>query len=228
MAVTAVTATPGRSGAASATGTGSEPPRGPVLRRRVSPLRVLLAVLLILGFALAGAVVADRIDTRLPVLATARGINAGQVITEADLTVVRVAADSTVATVSETDRGAVVGRTAAVPLVAGALLSPGQLGAAAWPPAGQALVAVGVKPGRLPSGVTAGSHVLVLIVPSSADVGTGGAAQVVQAEATVWSLEEAKDQSGDMAVSLLIAEVDGRRLAAVVGDVTLVQLGVGR
>ncbi|WP_326550106.1 SAF domain-containing protein [Micromonospora sp. NBC_01813] len=189
---------------------------------------MLLAVLLILGFALAGAVVADRIDTRLPVLATARAINAGQVIAEADLVVVRVAADSAVATVPETDRGAVVGRTAAVPLVAGALLSPAQLGAAAWPPAGQSLVAVGVKPGRLPSGVTAGSHVLVLIVPTSVNAGTGSMPQVVQAEATVWSLEEAKDQSGDMAVSLLIAEVDGRRLASVVGDVTLVQLGVGR
>lgn len=227
MPVSTLPTAPGRSGAATANGMPSAA-RGPVLRRRISPLRILFAVVLILGFALGGAVVADRIDTRLPVLAITRAVDAGQVITEADLTVVRVAADSTVTTVPETDRNSVVGSTAAVPLVAGALLSPAQLGAAAWPPAGQSLIAVAVKPGRLPSGVTAGSHVLVLIVPTTTAGGTESAPGVVQAEATVWSLEEAKDQSGDTAVSLLIAAADGRRLAAVVGDVTLVQLGVGR
>lgn len=228
MSISALSTPAARPGTMSANGAVPTPPRGPVLRRRVSPLRILLAVLLILGFALAGAVVANRIDTRLPVLATAHAIDAGQLITDADLTVVRVAADSTVRTVPEADRGSVVGKTAAVPLVAGALLSPAQLGAAAWPPAGQSLVAVGVKSGRLPSGVAAGSHVLVLIVPTSTNAGTGSTPQVVQAEATVWSLEEAKDQSGDTAVSLLIADADGRRLASAVGDVTLVQLGVRR
>ncbi|WP_125805199.1 SAF domain-containing protein [Actinoplanes sp. ATCC 53533] len=227
MPVSTLPTAPGRTGVMTANGA-TPTPRGPVLRRRVSPLRILLAVVLILGFALAGAVVADRIDTRLPVLSTARPVDAGQVITEADLVVVRVAADSAVTTVPETDRASVVGRTAAVPLVAGALLSPAQLGAAAWPPAGQSVMAVGVKPGRLPSGITSGSHVLVLIVPTATAAGSGSTPQVVQAEATVWSLEETKDQSGDTAVSLLIAAADGRRLASVVGDVTLVQLGVGR
>jgi len=225
MPVSTLPTAPGRPGVVTANGAS---PRGPVLRRRLSPLRILLAVVLILGFALAGAVVADRIDTRVPVLATARPINAGQVITDADLAVVRVAADSAVSTVPETDRGSVVGSTAAVPLVAGALLTPAQLGAAAWPPAGQSVMAVAVKPGRLPSAITSGSHVLVLIVPTTTAAGSGDTPPVAQAEATVWSLEEAKDQSGDTAVSLLIAAADGRRLASVVGDVTLVQLGVGR
>ncbi|MFY1674041.1 SAF domain-containing protein [Plantactinospora sp. WMMB334] len=188
----------------------------------------MLAVLLVLGFALAGAVVADRVDSRLPVLATAHQINAGQVLTAADLTTVRVAADSVVATVPAADRGSVVGRTAAVPLVAGALLSPAQLGPAAWPAAGQAVVAVGVEPGRLPSALAPGSRVLVLVIPTSTPTGTGAAPQPVQAEATVWSLDEAGDQSGDSVVSLLIAEADGRRVAAAAGEVTLVQLGMGR
>jgi hypothetical protein len=217
----------GRTGASSANGAGAVPGRGPVLRRRVSPVRVLLAVLLVLGFALAGAVVADRVDTRLPVLATAHAISAGQVITDTDLTVVRVAADGTLSTVPATARSTVVGKTAAVPLVAGSVLSPAQLGAAAWPPQGQALVAVAVKPGRLPSGLAAGSHVLVLVVPTSTNAGTDSAPRVVQAEAAVWSLEQAPDQSGDTAVSLLLAEADARRVAAAVGDVTLVALGVG-
>ncbi|MEV6932106.1 hypothetical protein AB0M46_47515, partial [Dactylosporangium sp. NPDC051485] len=57
--------------------------RGPVLRRRVSVPRVLLGVLLILGCALAGAAVANRIDTRLPVLATTRAVAVGQTISDA-------------------------------------------------------------------------------------------------------------------------------------------------
>jgi hypothetical protein len=219
---------PGRRGTATPAWAAPVPSRGPVLRRRVSPLRILLSVLLILGLALAGAVVADRIDTRLPVLATTRALDAGQVITDGDVTVVRVAADATVRTLPQAERGSVLGKTAAVPLVAGTLLSPAQLGAAAWPPPGQAVVAVGVKPGRLPSGVGAGSHVLVLVVAASNTGGTATSPQVVQAQATVWSLQAAGDQSGDSAVSLLIAEADGRRVASVVGDVTLVQLGVGR
>jgi len=219
---------PGRPGAAKADGAAHALPGGPVLRRRVSPLRILLAAVLILGFALAGAVVADGIDTRVPVLATAHRINAGQVITDSDLTVVRVAADGAVATVPEADRRHVVGSAAAVPLVAGALLSPAQVGAAAWPAAGQSLAAVAVKPGRLPSTLAPGSRVLVLVVPTSTTADAGSTPQPVQAEATVWSLDEAKDQSGDTAASLLIAEADGRRVAAAVGDVTLVQLGVGR
>ena len=112
---------------------------GPVTRRRVSLPRVLLGVLVILGFALAGAVLGGRLDTRLPVLATAHALSAGQVITDGDLTVVRVAAGSGVATTQASARAGVVGRTAAVPLTAGSLLGPAQVGALAWPPAGQAV-----------------------------------------------------------------------------------------
>src|SRR5690242_17185523 len=113
MSISALPTHAARPGTMSAHGAVPTGPRGPVLRRRISPLRILIAVLLILGCALAGAVVANRIDTRLPVLATAHAIEAGQFITDADLTVVRVAADSTVRTVPATDRGRVVGATAA-------------------------------------------------------------------------------------------------------------------
>jgi hypothetical protein len=191
-------------------------------------LRVLLAVALILGFALAGAVLANRVDTRQPALVTARAVSAGQVITDADLRVVPVAADAGVATVPDTGRGSVVGRTARVPLTAGTLLSPAHLGAPDWPPVGQAVAAVAVKPGRLPSGLTAGSRVIVLVLPTANAAGGGAGAQVVQAQATVVSVQTGGDLSEDTGVSLLLAATDATRVASVAGDVTLIQLGAGR
>ncbi|WP_430788110.1 SAF domain-containing protein [Actinoplanes sp. G11-F43] len=203
---------------------------GPVIRRRVSVHRVLLAALLILGFALAGAVVANRVDTRVPVLAAAHDIAAGQMITEVDLVVVRVAAESGVATLPDAQRLAVAGRTAAIPVAAGTLLHDGLFGELAWPVAGQSVIAVAVKPGRAPAGLTAGSPVTVLIVPV-AGAGGGDAAglgAVVQARATVVSVEQAADQSGQQIVSLLLAGNDATKVASATGEATLIQLGAGR
>lgn len=212
--------------------TGLPPTAAPVIGRRVSAPRVLLGAVLVLGFALAGAAVADRVDTRLPVLATARNIGAGQTIADTDVTVVRVAAEAGVATLPSAQRSSVVGRTAAVPLAAGTLLHTAQLGAPAWPPAGQAVIAVGVKPGRAPDGLAAGMRVTVLVVPGSgtASGSTGPAAgsPVVRADATVVSVRSAADQSGAQVVSLVLADSDAMRVAAAIGEPVLALLGTGR
>jgi len=200
---------------------------GPVIRRRISVSRVLLGAVLVLGFALVGAVVAGRIDTRVPVLAAAHSIAAGQTITDTDLTVVRVAAEAAVPTVPDTRRALVIGRAAALPVTAGALLQPAQLGAVAWPPAGQAVIAVGVKPGHAPAGLAAGSHVTVLIVPAGTTPDTSPGA-AVQADATVVSVQQATDQSGSLVVSLLLNGSAATRIASSPGEPSLVQLGAGR
>jgi hypothetical protein len=205
---------------------------GPVLRRRISMRRVLLAVGLVLACALAGVIVAKRVDTRVPVLAAAHAISAGQTVTAADVTTVRVAAEAGVATVPASQLSTVVGRVAAVPLVAGTLLSPAQLGGPVWPGSGEAVIAVPVKPGRLPSGLSAGAHVAVLVVPSGAPGGVtgpgpgqGGQSQVEKATATVVSVEAAADQSGATVVTLVLSATDATRVAAASGDVALVRLG---
>src|SRR5947207_114282 len=117
-------------------------PGGPVLRRRISKARLLLAVGLVLACALAGVMVAQRVDVRVPVLAAARGISAGQTVTAADVTTVKVAVESGVATVPASQLSTVVGRVAAVPLVAGTLLSPNQFGGPVGPGSGEAVIAV--------------------------------------------------------------------------------------
>lgn len=203
---------------------------GPVIRRRISVPRVLLGALLILGLALAGAVVANRVDTRVPVLAAAHDIAAGQTITDADLAVVRIAAESGVATLPDTERATVAGRTASLPIAAGTLLHQALLGDVAWPAAGQSVVAVGVKPGHAPAGLAAGARVTVLIVPTAgaSGGGQGSVGPVVQAQGTVVAVEQAADQSGQQVVSLLLPGADATTVASTVGDASLIQLGAGR
>jgi hypothetical protein len=207
------------------------PPAAPVVsRRRIRPARVLLGVLLVLVTSVAGVIVARRVDTRLPVLVTARALDAGQTVTAADVTVVKVAADGGVVTVPASQLSTVVGQVTAVPLVAGTLLSPAQLSGPAWPGAGEAVMAVPVKPGRLPSGLGAGAKVTVLVVPGGSPGGTGvsggaGAPRVEQATATVVSVADAADQSGTTVVTLVLAAANATRLASASGDVALVRLG---
>jgi len=212
-------------------GRAGAPPTWPVLRRRrIRPARVLLGVLLVLLLALAGVVVAVRVDTRVPVLAAAKAIGAGQVVTASDVTVVKVASDGGLATLPAAQVSTVVGRVATVPLVAGTLLSPAQFGGPAWPGSGEAVIAVPVKPGRLPSGLGAGAKVTVLVVPGNtpgAPAGSSGGQQgpVEQATATVVSVEAAEDQSGATVVTLLLAAGEATRIASAAGDVALVQVG---
>jgi hypothetical protein len=205
---------------------------GPVLRRRVSKARLLLAVGLVLACALAGVIVAQRVDLRVPVLAAARAIAAGQTVTADDVTTVKVAVEAGVATVPASQLSTVVGRLAAVPLVAGTLLSPNQFGGPVWPGQGEAVIAVPVKPGRLPSGLPPGARVTVLAVPTGTPGGVtgtgggqGGQLQVEKATATVVSVEAAADQSGTTVVTLVLSAADATRVASASGDVALVRLG---
>jgi hypothetical protein len=101
------------------------------------------------------------------------------------------------------------------------------LGPAAWPPTGQSLVAVSVKPGRAPDGLSAGAHVLVLVVPTqSGTTGSSPGANPVQVAATVVSVTAA-DGTGANVVSLLMTSPDAVRVAGAPGEVALIVQGEG-
>lgn len=201
--------------------------RSRVGRRRVRLSLVLFGALIVLVGAVAGVQVAARVDDRVAVLAVARPVKAGQVITEADLTSALVSVDALVAVMPASSRASVIGQTAAMPLAAGGLLSPAQVGAPVWPAAGEALTAVAVKPGRAPDGLAPGMRVTVLIVPqiqpgTAAD--TGGA-ETVRATATVESVQQAADQAGGLLVTVLTQTEAAQRIAAASGEAALVQHG---
>jgi hypothetical protein len=76
-------------------------------------------------------------DARVPALAAARPLAAGQTITVDDLQVVRIVPDAGMALLPAGEASRVVGSSVAVPVAAGTLLSEAQLGPAQWPPRGR-------------------------------------------------------------------------------------------
>jgi len=210
-------------------GNGPQPRPRPIGRR--AGRRMAAGVLLVLAAVVVFWQVDLRHDPRQAVLAMARPVPAGQVITEADLRTVRVAPDSGLHLLPAAERDRVVGRSAAVPLAAGSLLTGEQVGPVAWPPPGQAVVAVAVKPGHAPAGLTPGARVVVLVVPaqttgatSTAPAGTAGPGGV-RAMATVVALTQGPDQASTQVVSLLLSAEAAEQVAAAPGDVSLVWRG---
>lgn len=187
--------------------------------RRRAPRHLLLGLALVVGFSLAFAALALRADPAVGVLTVARPVPAGAPITAEDLTAVRVVPDAGLSVFTVADMANVVGRTAAVPLVPGSLLSPAHLGAADWPPAGESVVAVAFSTGQVPAGLVAGSRVTLLLRSTSAESPDGATAASTVA-ATVVQVAPA-DASGSLAVSLLLRSSEARQVAASGGDVAL-------
>jgi hypothetical protein len=182
----------------------------------------MLAGLLViaLGFVI-GAVTLSSLDRAIDVLAVARSVTAGSMLADADLSVKRIVADPSLDVLPASQRAQVVGRVAAVPLLAGSLLTGQELGAVTDPGSGQSLLAVGVKPGHFPAGLGAGASVLVLVVPSS---GGGDPTAVVQVPAVVRDVQ-APDASGLTVVTVQLGSAAAVRVASTVGDVTVIVQG---
>ena len=148
------------------------------VRRRNGPLAAA-GVLLVAGCALAFTLAWLRAGDRLPVLAVAHPVAAGQVLTAADLQVVRVSVGGPVTLVPASQEPDVAGHAASTALPAGSLLAAGDIGAPP-PAAGQAVLGVAVKPGQYPPDLAAGDTVDVLALPGgpAGGPGPGGSGQV--------------------------------------------------
>jgi hypothetical protein len=150
-----------------------------------------------------------------PVLVVARPVQVGQLIGAADVRVEQVMLPAGVASVSGSDVDLVVGRSAAVPLVAGMLLAPGHVGSGVVPAVGEVLVAVAVP--LPPAGLAPGARVRVLVTPTAAAVadaaGVGSAGGLLSAGATVVQVG-AVDGVGVRVVSLSLPAADGEPVAA--------------
>ncbi|MGF1646060.1 MAG: SAF domain-containing protein [Kineosporiaceae bacterium] len=211
--------------------------------------RLVVGVVLVVGCVAAFYVWSLQASGRLPVLALARDVTAGQVLTEADLRVVRVATGPDVASVPASQRAEVIGRPVALPGVAGTLLTPDAVGSAAFPDEGQGIAAVAVTAGQHPPSLTVGSRVAVLrtttpttpatpATPAGAPTqpdqatgdapasGDGGGDGDVVASGQVLTVDADPTRAdGARVVSLLLSEADALRVgAAPVGSLSLVQL----
>jgi len=182
---------------------------------------IALGVLLVLGCALAFGVVSSRLGERQAVLAVAREVPAGQVLSVGDLATVNVTVDPGLRPVPASERPSVVGRPAAVPLVPGTLLTSGDLGAPAGLGPDQAIVALALKAGRFPPALTPGAQVMV-VDTGTADAATpsDGSSAVLDdsplaSSATVVEVDRPADEAQDSTVvSVRVPASAARRVAS--------------
>lgn len=195
--------------------------------RRQLPL-VVLGVLLLLGGALAFAETALHLQGREDVLVTANALGAGHVLDPSDLRPVTMAAGSSLALVPVGDEGDVLGRSLAVPLVAGAPLTEAELGAPPVVSAGSDTVALLLRPGGYPPDLAPGDRVAV--VPVSATGSAIPPSGTTPVNATVLAISAAPAAvNGGNIVTLLVraSSADGVAALAAAGEASLVQQGVG-
>ncbi|QRX96847.1 flagellar biosynthesis protein FlgA [Streptomyces noursei] len=146
------------------------------------------------------------------VLAVAHDVPGGQVLEPGDLRVVEVAAEAGVVPVAQ--RGAVLGRRARVPLAAGALLAPGQVGTrAGFPPKGSSQVAFAVEPGGSPPDLSLGEHVAVFSGPAATGAVAGDAEDKVPSvvTGTVTGVRAPESAGGPRVVTVLVETGAARR-----------------
>lgn len=197
-------------------------------RRR--PALVALAVLLVVVGALGATSAVSRAGHRLPILVLARDVPEGATVTASDLTTVDVAA-SGLASLPASAAGSVVGQRAALPLLAGTVLTRSALtvGPALLP--GQEVVGLALRAGQLPAeGLSVGDQVSVILTAapgqSAAPSGTGGAGapgSVLVPDAVVYATA-APGSAASVVVSLVVPATLAGPLAAagVAGEVALV------
>jgi DNA-binding SARP family transcriptional activator len=157
----------------------------------------------------------------MPLPAAAEPVAARQPIPDRDLEVVGVVVpDPGMAVVTEPMRSTVVNRAATMPLVAGSLRSPGQVGLAAWPSPGTSVIAVPVAEGRPHSGMSTGSGGSVLVPAGEAAEPGGEAPPTVTAVTAVTAVIAViaavlpSTTAGVSTVSLLLDATHARQIAA--------------
>jgi len=226
MAVTAPRSSTNGRQVADGTRGGGTPARRPG-RHRQTPL-VVVGVLLVVGCALGFADASLTLASHEDVLAVAQPLAAGQVLAPGDLRAVRVSTGAGLAVVPVADEASMVGRPVAVPLVAGALLAPSEVGSGSPVASGADVVAVALKAGLFPPDLAPGDRVQVVpVVTASSGTATVSGSPV---DATVLALEAAPASSNAATVfSLQVAKTnaDGVASLAAAGEASLVQLGVG-
>jgi len=176
------------------------------------------------GAALAAVAVGGNVfvysslDDKTEVLQVVNNIRAGELVTSADLRVVEADLDASVTAVEADQIGLVVNQYARVYITSGSLMVPQLVQPAPLVTEGAGVVAIEIRPGRVPSGLRERSRVLIVVVSERSDqepfITIG---RVVDSGVTT------DDVSGLRALSVEVSEADAALVAAG-NDVRLVVL----
>jgi hypothetical protein len=165
---------------------------------------IALGVIVVLGSGLGFALWASSLGGRLDVLAVARYVRAGQILTATDVKVVRVGADPAVPILRSAELDRVVGRVAVTSIESGGLLRPSDLLDRSLIGEDRAVVGVGLKGGAVPIGsLRVGDTVEVVAVSAPNATGGTGRGEVL-ATATVFETHAADPATGAVVISLLV------------------------
>ncbi|GAA1936149.1 SAF domain-containing protein [Nocardioides marmoribigeumensis] len=196
--------------------TGPAPARGrlPVARRDRRPALAALALLLVLVGALGSALVAYRSGSREEVLVARQDIEVGQVVTAADLTTARVAADGG-ATVDAAAIRNFIGTHAVAYVPQGTLVNRFMFTGERIVPAGAQVVGVVVDITRRTTERLRSGDVVQLVYVSGSGDQSSGAAQpgdsIVRAAKVV--AVGSGGGSGQLSVSVLVPDKDAGAVA---------------
>ncbi|MER7703137.1 SAF domain-containing protein [Kitasatospora sp. NPDC097605] len=174
--------------------------------RRRRPAVLAMAVALIAAGGLGGAVLYNSTGQRVAVLALARDVPWGQVLTEADLVVVRIASDPALKPLDAADRTKAVGMRATTDLHRGGLLTKSDLAQSLVLSPGQLLVGVSARRTQLPATrLQPGQPVIVVYTPDSA--------RAESLAATVYTVGRV-DTDGSQVFDAVVDQADAGKLAA--------------
>jgi len=201
-----------------------------VVRRRRQVPWIVAGVLLVVGCALAFGVASVGAAHGEQVLAVVRSVPAGHVVQPSDLRVVRITPTAGLAPLPPTSEASTVGRSAAVALVAGTLLTPADIGVPSGSGTGD-VVAVALKAGAYPPSLGPGGRVdVVPVVGGSSSGSTPISGQSSSIGAVVLSVDTTPaGSSADAVVSLQVNPADADEVAALAaaGQIALVELPSG-
>ncbi|WP_283138555.1 hypothetical protein [Rhizohabitans arisaemae] len=199
----------------------------PVAPRERKPALAALAVLLILGGALATTLLVLRSGDRVSAIKIVSDVGAGQPVTAEAMAEVQVA-DTGLDYVAWRYRDQVTGYYAAVPLLAGTLLTEAMVTKSSELGPGKAVVGLALKAGQAPAGIRSGDRVQVVHVP-----GTGkGEPRVLAPNALVhWAGENRRGATGGgtVHISVVVPATISPALAAYAagGEIAVAELPAG-
>jgi hypothetical protein len=177
-----------------------------------------LGVILVVGLSAAFAFKYTQAGHRQAVLAVARPVPAGQALVAEDLKQALVSVDPALKPLPASKEASVIGRSAAVALVPGTLLSEAQLATGPLVPSGRDIVGLSLKPGQVPLGVRVGDRVIVVRTPTNpggATANNDAAVSIVSRNAQVLAVDSGSaTNGGPTMVAVVVDAGDAATVAA--------------
>ena len=177
--------------------------RLPLATRQRKPGYVALAVILIIGLAVAFGWFYKSSGAKVPVVVVIQPVAAGHPVLRQDLSTIDVSGG--VVAVGGDHLGSVVGEIATVDLLPNTLLQRSMVTSADTLPAGFAEVGVALKGGQVPAeGLSPGDSVEIVALPDKGTAGAGQSATVLVGSAKVFAAVPDPAQVGGLLVTVTV------------------------